>query len=58
MVDDSREYLAKFTEVVNHLEVYNSTEKQKQRVDFAKEHSYEKQLDKIVSYLKQYNLEL
>ena len=58
MVDDSHEYLAKFTEVVNYLEVYNSTEKQKQRMDFAKEHSYEKQLDKIVSYLKQYNLEL
>ena len=58
MVDDSREYLAKFTEVVNHLEVYNSKEKQKQRVDFAKEHSYEKQLDKIITYLKQYNLKL
>jgi len=58
MVDDSHEYLAKFTEVVNHLEMYNSKEKQTQRMDFAKEHSYEKQLDKIVAYLKQYNLEL
>jgi len=56
MVDDSHEYLAKFREVVNHLELYNSAEKQKQRSDFAKEHSYEKQLDKIVAYLKQYNL--
>ena len=58
MVDDSSEYLAKFDDVVKHLKVYNSKDKQKQRMDFAKDHSYEKQLDKIVAYLKQYNLEL
>jgi len=58
MVDDSSDFLDKFDEVVNNLAFYNSEEKQKMRRDFAGEHSYEKQLAKIVRYLKQYNLEL
>jgi hypothetical protein len=58
MVDSSDAYLERFDEVVKHLDVYNAKEKQKMRRDFAKEHSYEKQLEKIVSYLKEYNLEL
>ena len=58
MVDNSEEYLERFDEVVNHLDFYNANAKQQIRKDFAKEHSYEKQLAKIVAYLKQYNLEL
>jgi len=58
MVDNSSDFLTKFGQVVNDLSSYNSEEKQKIRRDFAKEHSYEKQLAKIVGYLKQYNLEL
>jgi len=58
MVDDSTRFVEKFSEVVNDLAYYNSKEKQQIRLDFAKENSYEKQLDKIVGYLKQYNLKL
>jgi hypothetical protein len=58
MVDNSESFIDKFNEVVNHLSHYNSQEKQKMRSTFAKEHSYEKQLEKIKYYLNQYNLEL
>lgn len=58
MVDDSGEYVAKFDEVVAHLELYHAKEKQKQRVAFAKEHSYEKQLDKIFVHLAASHLAL
>ena len=58
MVDSSDAYLAKFDEVVNNLDDYNAKEKQNLRMKFAKENSYEKQLSKIVGYLKQYNLKL
>jgi glycosyltransferase involved in cell wall biosynthesis len=55
MVDCTKEYREKFDEVVNHLAYHNSKQKQHQRVAFAKEHTYEKQLLKIVGYLKEYN---
>jgi len=58
MVNDSNEYVERFGEVVGNLEFYNSDEKKEARVAFAKDHSYEKQLEKIVSYLKQYNLSI
>ena len=58
MVDDASKVVEKFSEVVNDLEYYNSKEKQQMRINFAKENSYEKQLKKIVGYLKQYNLKL
>ncbi len=44
MVDNSKDYIDKFDEVVNNLEFYNSTEKQQQRIAFAKEHTYENSL--------------
>ena len=52
MVDDSKEYLKKFEEVVDNLNFYNSSEKQQERIDFAQEHSYEKQLEKISKYIR------
>jgi len=58
MVDASSEYLERFDEVVNDLAFYNSNEKQKMRRTFSKEHSYEKQLEKIEEYLKEYHLSL
>ena len=58
MVDDSEEYLKKFEEVVENLDVYNSSKKQQERVAFAKNNSYEKQFEKINRYLKEYNLSI
>jgi len=58
MVDDSKEYVEKFEEVFKNLDFYNSEEKQLERIHFAKEHTYEKQLLKILGYLKRYNLKL
>ncbi|MFK8013655.1 MAG: glycosyltransferase [Marinicellaceae bacterium] len=56
MVDKNSEYLSKFDTVINDLVNYNSTEKQKIRKTFANEHTYEKQLSKIVFHLKTNNL--
>jgi hypothetical protein len=58
MVDDPMEYLQKFSDVVNRLDVYNAEEKQRERMAYAKNHTYEKQLEKIFKYLKQYNLDI
>jgi len=52
MVDDSNAFVEKFSEVVNDLEYYNSNEKQQARMEFAKKHSYTRQLRKISNYLE------
>jgi len=56
MVDNSNDYLQKFEEVVNNLDFYNSEEKKQERIKFAKNNSYEKQLDKIMTLCKKHNL--
>lgn len=56
MVDHNNDFIERFDTVINNLSGYNSPEKQKERKLFAQEHTYEKQLNKIVSYLKQENL--
>ncbi|MCK5536632.1 MAG: glycosyltransferase [Bacteroidales bacterium] len=53
MVNDSKEYEADFEKVVKNLDFYNSNEKQQHRIEFAQNNSYGKQLEKIVSLLKQ-----
>jgi len=58
MVDDSKDFQAAFERVVNDLPFYNSWDKQDERVSFAKDHTYSKQLDTIISYLEQHNLHL
>lgn len=58
MVNNSNEYIQKFEQVVNNLDFYNSNEKQQARIKFAKNNSYEKQLEKIFNYLKQYNFKI
>jgi len=58
MVDDSKDYIKKFQEVLENLAFYNSKEKQEERRAFAKKNTYEKQVLKIVEYLKRYNLKL
>ena len=52
MVNDSKAYVERFGEVVENLDVYNSSKKQQERIDFAGEHSYEKQLEKISKYIR------
>ena len=47
MVDNSNDYIKKFDEVVNNLDLFNSKERANMRIEFSKEHSYEKQLEKI-----------
>lgn len=58
MVDNSNEFESAFENVVNNLDNYNSEEKQAERIAFAKNNSYEKQLEKILKYLIQYNFAL
>ena len=52
MVDSSDNYEKKFEEVLHNLKFYNSKEKQEERVAFAEENSYRKQLEKITFLLK------
>lgn len=56
MVDKNSDYLSKFDTVIKELVHYNSAEKQTQRKSFANEHTYSKQLSKIVCHLKANNL--
>jgi len=56
MVDDSNDFIPAFEEVVNHLEEYNSPERQAERIAFAKENTYDRQLDRIFKLLKQHRL--
>jgi glycosyltransferase involved in cell wall biosynthesis len=56
MVDNNSDYLSKFNDVISNLVYYNSAEKQNQRKLFANEHTYSKQLGKIMCHLKTNNL--
>lgn len=58
MVDDSHDFLLAFDRVINNLPFYNSADKQKKRIAFAQEHTYQKQLDKITAHLQQNDLHL
>lgn len=55
MLDDSKDYINKFEEVVENLLFYNLKEKQDERIAFAEENTYEKKILKVVKYLKEYN---
>ena len=56
MVDDSCDYVAVFERVVKNLPDYNSTERQAQRMAFAQANTYDKQINKIITLLKQHRL--
>jgi len=58
MAYGSEAYRDVFEKVLGNLPFYNSPEKQEERIRFAKEHSYEKQLEKIIKHLKEYNFAL
>lgn len=57
MVDNQSDYLAAFERVVHNLAEYNSSHRQKARIEFAMEHTYPKQLDKIFSHLRESRLD-
>lgn len=50
-LDKTDQYNQLFKKVVDNLDFYNSAEKQQQRIAFAKEHSYESQLNIIRKYI-------
>jgi hypothetical protein len=56
MVERREEYVGRFSEVVNDLKHYNSAEKRRERKAYAADHSYDRQLDRILELLKRYNL--
>jgi hypothetical protein len=58
MSDQQEDYLELFKEVVNNIGQYNSRELQQRRKAFAEEHSYAKQVDRILNYCSQSNLEV
>lgn len=51
MVDDTKLYSTKFTEVINNLDFFNSIEKQNQRINFALDNTYKKQLERITKII-------
>lgn len=57
MVDDSAEYVATFERVIGNLKTYNSPSRQAERVEFANQNAYPKQIDKIFSILKDGSLD-
>jgi len=58
MVEHPREYVKKFDEVINNLDIYNSEEKKRARIKFATEHTYEKQVEKIIKKLEENGLKI
>lgn len=58
MVDSSSDFPEAFARVVENLSEYNSTEKQATRVEYARQHSYDRQLDKIVGLIRNNGLDL
>jgi len=57
MVDSYSVFPGTFATVVENLDEYNSAEKQAVRVKYALEHSYDRQLDKIMNLLKEHDLD-
>lgn len=53
MVDESRDYIPLFGEVVANLPVYNSPARRERRKAFAATHSYDAQLDRIADLVGQ-----
>ena len=56
MVDNSEDYVKHFKKIINNLALYNSKERQQERVAFANENSYEKKLEEVSLLLRKCNL--
>jgi len=52
MSDSKEEYMLKFKKAIDNLDFFNSPEKQAERVAFAREHTYRRQLEKINEFIK------
>jgi hypothetical protein len=57
MVDRTQDFPEAFARVVENLDEYNSIEKQKTRIEYARQHSYDRQLGKIITLLKEHGLD-
>lgn len=57
MVNSYSEFPDAFARVVENLDEYNSAEKQAVRVKYARQHSYDRQLDKIINLLNKHGLD-
>jgi glycosyltransferase involved in cell wall biosynthesis len=57
MVDTNSDFPAAFARVVANLDKYNSPDRQALRKEFARQHSYDKQLDRIFDLLQQHGLD-
>lgn len=55
MVQDTNIIPAKFKEVLSNLDYFNSEENMKMRINFSLEHTYSKQLDKIINIINSSN---
>ncbi|CAK8723044.1 glycosyltransferase [Candidatus Electrothrix aarhusensis] len=56
MVERNDDFPDTFGKIVANLEKYNSPERQDARIEFARQHTYDKQLDKIFDLLKKHDL--
>lgn len=56
IVDDSNDYLNIFGKVIQNLDNYNNSEKQSQRIDYANDNTYDKQLERIETKLRENGL--
>jgi len=56
MVVNSKEFSERFGKVINNLSFYNSEEKQRERISFANDNTYSKQLYRVISHLQQHGL--
>jgi glycosyltransferase involved in cell wall biosynthesis len=54
MVGTREEYLIRFHEMVTHLEQYQQKQKMDNRINFALDHTYTKQLEKIDSFVEKF----
>lgn len=58
MVAESEDYLRKFDEVTSNLDHYNGITRQQERIAFAQDNTYPKQLERIITVLNKHHLKL
>ncbi len=57
MVEKASDFPDAFAEVAENLKHYNSPERQAARIEYARQHGYDRQLDKITALLKKHQLD-
>lgn len=53
MADKNEELPKLLGEVIEHIDAYNSAEKQQQRIDFARDNTYNRQIERIEAYIQE-----